>query len=646
MTRYGLRYGSLLAILCGSLLCAAQTKNNDPRSQQSSSPGTLVFKSSVRRVIVDVVVRDRDGKPVHGLARNDFSVFEDGKPQHIVSFDVFDLDKPSISLPPNAPALPPNVFVNVPTTPESGPLYVILYDMVNMDMDDQVTARQQTLRFIGSKPAGTRFALFVHSDGLHLVQGFTDDKDVLYAALDPRKPPPHLPKSFLMGANFGRNDPISSMSVLTHIGEFLDGLPGRKNLIWMAGMFPVALYPHEGDPQDFRDDIKRELDALTRAQVAIYPVNIRGVVINPEGALTGTTPYGGSSSVASVPGASGGGGGGGGGRGASSGGTAGSGPPASTPPSQTGLQTASSLQFSGVSRSLSSDYAVEDDVATATGGQAFYSTNDLKTALTEATEDGASYYSLSYAPANPIYSGNLRTIRVALSKPGLHLSYRRSYYADDPDQPIHEKPKKNLPEDEMPEQAAVKARERPLYASLQHGAPPLHGLIFKVRVHAVSGPTLATAAQMEKLSRQPAYLRGARNPAAKLPKDVQLEKYAIYYIVASKQIKLTQPGRLPLEFAAVAFNSDGWVVNGVFEQAAGGESTTPFPEGEAALAGSGKSDVYRAMQELDVPIGATSMRIAVRDLYSDRVGAMEIALPLAPEKESEPDVMQPASQTK
>jgi hypothetical protein len=81
--------------------------------------------------------------------------------------------------------------------------------------------------------------------------------------------------SFLFSSNYGKGDTLSTMSVLTHIAAYLNGLPGRKNLIWMAGQFPVTLYPTQGDPQDLRGDIKRQLNKLTRAQVAVYPLNIR-----------------------------------------------------------------------------------------------------------------------------------------------------------------------------------------------------------------------------------------------------------------------------------------------------------------------------------------------------------------------------------
>ena len=248
----------------------------------------------MRRVIVDVVVRDSNNKPVHGLTAGDFVVAEDGHPQNILSFDTFNLNTPSIALPPNVPRPPVNHFVNIPPIPERGPLYVILYDMVNIDIGDQLDARRQVMKFIKSMPDGTRFAIFVRSDGLYLVQGFTADKDLLYSTLDPQNPKPHVPKVFMMGKNLGYGDPASMMNVLTQVTEFLEGVPGHKNLIWLAGTFPLALVPRKEDPREYEDQIIAEINVLTRAQVAVYPINVGGVPVNPPGMLTGARPHGGN----------------------------------------------------------------------------------------------------------------------------------------------------------------------------------------------------------------------------------------------------------------------------------------------------------------------------------------------------------------
>lgn len=80
------------------------------------------LKTSVNRVLVDVVVTGAHGNPVHGLTKSDFVVAEDGVPQKVLAFDVHNFDEMTY-VPPKLPALGPDAFVNLPPTPERGPLY-------------------------------------------------------------------------------------------------------------------------------------------------------------------------------------------------------------------------------------------------------------------------------------------------------------------------------------------------------------------------------------------------------------------------------------------------------------------------------------------------------------------------------------------
>src|SRR5262245_29594413 len=52
-------------------------------AQQQTPP---VFRSGVEAVQMDVVVIDKDGKPVTGLTKEDFEIFEQGVPQEITVF--------------------------------------------------------------------------------------------------------------------------------------------------------------------------------------------------------------------------------------------------------------------------------------------------------------------------------------------------------------------------------------------------------------------------------------------------------------------------------------------------------------------------------------------------------------------------------
>lgn len=142
-----------------------------PLAAQQQSP-EYTLKTSVNRVLVDVVVTDAHGNAVHGLTKSDFTVAEDRVPQKVLAFDAHSFDTMTY-VPPKMPALAAGSYVNLPATPERGPLYVLYFDMVNIPQDDQIRARAQLVKFIENKPEGARFAIFVASDGLHLVQGFT-----------------------------------------------------------------------------------------------------------------------------------------------------------------------------------------------------------------------------------------------------------------------------------------------------------------------------------------------------------------------------------------------------------------------------------------------------------------------------------------
>jgi hypothetical protein len=69
-------------------------------------------------------------------------------------------------------------------------------------------------------------------------------------------------------------------------------------------------------------------------------------------------------------------------------------------------------------------------IAESTGGKAFFDTNGLKETLEKAISDGSNYYTFAYAPPDQKLDGSLRRIEMKVEQAGYHLSYRKSYYAD------------------------------------------------------------------------------------------------------------------------------------------------------------------------------------------------------------------------
>lgn len=576
------------AVVLGTLATGLAAQSGSGSAKAVSAPDTPLFKLEVRRVPVDVTVTDKQGNPVKGLKKSDFLVEEDKKPQKILSFDYFDGSKVDF-VPPKLPPMPANTYINVPRTPERGPLYILYYDMVNTAPENQMEFRHQLLRFVEEAPAGVRIALFVNARRLQLVQGFTTDHELLKQAILYQGDGPHIPKVFIYGSTFGAGDAGGVLSNLDFMSQYLAGIPGRKNLIWMASQFPIPSAPTvvggaqmagggpppsmavgpQGGPEvlDYTDlmwdMIHRTYTAMMKAQVALYPVDLKGV--------TGADAYG---------------------------------------------QAADAMI----------DHSYMDSIAAATGGKAYYSNNRLGELIRDAISDGASYYSLMYEPSAKNFPSTKgyeqqRTITVSLKgkKKGEYiLRYREGYYAVPNDQV-----KSGKTQDALQARFVAAKAQDTLFASIEHGAPMMHDLLFSAHLSADGAPQMATKEQMLQLVDTPAYFKTRKKgKAVSTPKPVKMQKYVIDYAVIDPQLKaLAAHGTRPpvLEFAAAAYDSDGRLLNSILNQ-----GTPSGKKGAKA-----KTDaLFSALQELDAPAGTEYIRLAVRDTLNDRTGTLEVKLPL------------------
>ena len=289
------------------LHAAAQTS----RGQSATSDQVPVFRSSAHLVQVNFVVHDSHGRPIDDLKKTDFLVTENGKPQPISFFWEASADK---SAAPSAP-LPPHIFSNVIAQNRDVPtsVTVVLLDLLNTSWNDQLYARKGLLKFFQQLQPQDRVAIFAlgrHS--LTLLPDYTTDASSLIARLEKAtgEIPTELDASTVntdaqselrnLGldaiadasqreADFYTSGRIvNTLSTLEAIAQHLSGVPGRKNLIWLSGGFPLTIgfdeVPTIGSTREQRT-FTREMDAAVRALnnsgVAVYPVDARGLMIVP-----------------------------------------------------------------------------------------------------------------------------------------------------------------------------------------------------------------------------------------------------------------------------------------------------------------------------------------------------------------------------
>ena len=125
---------------------------------------------------MDVIVRDKQG-PVTDLKKEDFEVFDRGKPVKIAAFGLADSRHPPAAA---AEALPPDTFTNRLNYQKntSTSATILLFDSLNTQFTDQAYAREQLLRMLKAIPPQSHVALYALGNRLQVLHDFTDDPQV------------------------------------------------------------------------------------------------------------------------------------------------------------------------------------------------------------------------------------------------------------------------------------------------------------------------------------------------------------------------------------------------------------------------------------------------------------------------------------
>jgi hypothetical protein len=251
-------------------------------------------------------------------------------------------------------------------------------------------------------------------------------------------------------------------------------------------------------------------------------------------------------------------------------------------------------------RKLLEEHYNMDLRAEQTGGHAVYTSNDLAGAVDDAINSEANFYTLTYTPVNQSLDTRFRTITVKVDQPGLHLVYRNGYYAVAPDVTLSGKKVEKV---------------NAMQAAMMRGGLDATQILFKATV--AQAPVTETT------------LPADNQPDAKQMKP-PYRHYTISYSIDVHGIDFaTSPDgsyRGNFEYGVRVYNADGdEIVNSV--------STTVSPILPPTVYRSMLRTGANASQQIDVPAtGDYFLRIAVHDLASDRVGAIEVpTASIAPE---------------
>lgn len=389
-----------------------------PPGQAGGAPGQAqqpppTFRAGVNFVRVDVIVSDRDGRPVTDMKQADFEVSEDGKPQAIETFKVVFVD----GIPKPGDPEPKEIRSEYDEESESARddvrLFAIFLDDYHVRRTSAMAVRPALAAFVQKQLApadlcGVMYPLMPVSAVL-----LTRNQNVLLSAVQhfegrkydyqPRHP---LEEQYAMYPaavveRIRNQVTLSALeSLVTHMGSLREG---RKAVILVSEGFsnvlpaqlndPISSMPGIGNPargaigadslddrtalmanMDVQDELRQVYDAANRNNTTIYTVDPRGLATNEFDISQGVGQH-------------------------------------------------TDQQF------LQATMDTLRTLANETDGRAIVNRNDLETGLKQVVRDSSAYYLIGYSSTHTAADGKFHEIKVRTKRPGVQVRARRGYWA-------------------------------------------------------------------------------------------------------------------------------------------------------------------------------------------------------------------------
>jgi len=245
--------------MCAAAVCLAGGLARAQKDQAPADSG-VVLRTETKLVVVDAVVTGKKGEYVRDLKQKDFKVYEDGKEQNVKSF-AFEAD-------PGSPNGSQNRYL------------VLFFDASSMNPGDQIQARQAAVKFVDANAGPNRLMAVVNfTGGLQIAQNFTGNVDRLKSAVsgvrvasvntsdaDSATSPQLNGALNRAAASFAAQDLLLSIE---NLAKALSAVPGRKTLVLLTAGFKMT--------SQAMSEVTAAVDACNKANVAIYPIDIRGL---------------------------------------------------------------------------------------------------------------------------------------------------------------------------------------------------------------------------------------------------------------------------------------------------------------------------------------------------------------------------------
>jgi VWFA-related protein len=345
-----------------------------PASPQPATKAGLTIDVTSRIVVLDVVVTDKQGKPVDNLDRDAFEIFEDKVPQTIRSFE----HEHSVASPTN---LPIHTTAELDKLEPKAPVSIIVLDEINTRFEDEAFARYSLKRYLntqGDTLLQPTMLVAVNQKRFMVLHDYTTSKKEVLDSLEH-----HFAvypwDSQIGGFKMGQFN--AAIASLMEVAQATAGHPGHKNMIWIGRGFPSidAQAVAEMSPELYaalQSTIETCANTLRDARVTLYTVDPVGISTYDTTTSTSADDLG---------------------------------------------EMGDADPFGG-----SVDF---NAMAKATGGKSLFGRNDVDNLIENSVQAGTDFYTLSYVPTSPAETAKpFRNIRVAMKDPNLRATSRKGYY--------------------------------------------------------------------------------------------------------------------------------------------------------------------------------------------------------------------------